>query len=326
MKRRIPLLVVVALALVAYGVYRVRQAGKPFEWSGTVEARTIEVGSRVGGRVEQVHVREGDSLKAGQTLITLEKGDLPAQRLIAQGQLTQAEGALEKVASRTLPTARRAEIAEAQARVQAQAATAEKAKMDQARFRKLFEGGAGTRADADNATLAARNADAQSSALRAQLDVLLHGTPQDVKSAEGLVEAARGRLQQIDVALDELAIRAPRAVRVEALDLRPGDILAPNAPAARLLEPAELYVRIYVPETQIGHVHPGQQVPITVDSFPGRSFAGRVESIASEGEFTPRNLQTADERADQVFATRVRIEDGADVLRAGMAAMVRVPR
>ena len=147
--------------------------------------------------------------------------------------------------------------------------------MDQARFRKLFEGGAGTRADADNATLAARNADAQASALRAQLDVLLHGTPQDVKSAEGLVEAARGRLQQIDVALDELAIRAPRAARVEALDLRPGDILAPNAPAARLLEPDELYVRIYVPETQIGHVHPGQQVPITVDSFPGRSFAGR---------------------------------------------------
>jgi multidrug resistance efflux pump len=326
MKRRIPLLVVVAVALAAYALYRVRQSRAPYEWSGTVEARTIEVGSRVGGRVEQVLVREGDTVAAGQTLITLEKGDLPAQRLIAQGQLTQAEGALEKVASRTLPTARRAEIAEAQARVQAQQATVAKAKLDEARFRKLFEGGAGTRADADNATLAARNAEAQSSALRAQLDVLLHGTPQDVKSAEGLVEAARGRLQQIDVMLDELAIRAPRPARVEALDLRPGDIIAPNAPAARLLEPAELYVRIYVPETQIGHVRPGQQVPITVDSFPNRSFAGRVESIASEGEFTPRNLQTADERADQVFATRVRIEDGLDVLRAGMAAMVKVPR
>jgi multidrug resistance efflux pump len=113
---------------------------------------------------------------------------------------------------------------------------------------------------------------------------------------------------------------------VEALDLRPGDILAPNAPAARLLEPSELYVRIYVPETQIGHVHPGMEVPITVDSFKGRSFRGRVESIASEGEFTPRNLQTADERADQVFATRVRIEEGADVLRAGMAAFVQAAR
>ncbi len=76
-------------------------------------------------------------------------------------------------------------------------------------------------------------------------------------------------------------------------------------------------MRIYVPETQIGHIRPGLEVPIFVDSFPGRAFHGRVESVASEGEFTPRNLQTADERADQVFASRVRIEDGADVLRAG---------
>jgi HlyD family secretion protein len=326
MKRRIPVLVIVAVALIAYGVYRVRKARAPYEWSGTVEARTIEVGSRVGGRVEQVDVREGDMVSAGQTLVMLEKGDLPAQRLIAEGQLMQAESALEKVASRTLPTARRAEIAEAQARLQAQKASAEKAKLDEERFRKLFAGGAGTRADADNAALAARNAEAQASALRAQLDVLLHGTPQDVKSAEGLVEAARGRLQQIDVMLDELAIRAPRAARVESLDLRPGDILAPNAPAARLLEPAELYVRIFVPETQIGHVRPGMELPITVDSFGDRAFRGRVEFIADEGEFTPRNLQTADERADQVFATRVRLEEGADVLRAGMAAMVRVPR
>jgi HlyD family secretion protein len=67
-------------------------------------------------------------------------------------------------------------------------------------------------------------------------------------------------------------------------------------------------------------------VPIYVDSFPGRAFKGRVESVAHEGEFTPRNLETADERADQVFASRVRIEEGGDVLRAGMAAVVRVKR
>jgi multidrug resistance efflux pump len=190
----------------------------------------------------------------------------------------------------------------------------------------LLSGGAATRVDAENATLALKSTNAQVSALRAQLDSLLHGTPEDVRSGRGLVEAAQGRLQQIDVMLDELVIRAPRASRVESLDLRPGDILAPNAPAAKLLEPAELYVRIYVPETEIGRVHPGLEVPIYVDSFPGKSFRGRVESVASEGEFTPRNLQTADERADQVFAARVRIEEGADVLRAGMAATVRVPR
>ena len=327
MKRRlVPLLIVLGTALAAYVVYRIRQAPPQLEWSGTVEAHTIEVGSRVGGRVAEVSVREGDRVEAGQSLVTLEKGDLPAQRIIAEGQLEQMKAALEKVASRTLPTARRAEIAEAQARLRAEQAIQEKAKQDDERTRKLFNGGAATRVDANNATLALRTASAQVSTVRAQLEILLHGTPDDVRSGRGLVEAAEGRVQQIDVMLDELFIRAPRASRVESLDLRPGDILAPNAPAAKLLEPAELYVRIYVPETEIGRIHPGLEVPIFVDSFPAKAFHGRVESVAGQGEFTPRNLQTADERADQVFASHIRIEDGADVLRAGMAAFVRLPR
>ena len=86
-------------------------------------------------------------------------------------------------------------------------------------------------------------------------------------------------------------------------------------------------MRIYVPETQIGHIHPGQEVPITVDSFPGRRSRAWSSHITSEGEFTPRNLQTADERADQVFATRVRHRGGrATCCAPGMAAFVRVPR
>jgi HlyD family secretion protein len=326
LRRRLVVLVVVLVAFGSYLGYRVRRRHAPLEWSGTVEAHTMEVGSRVGGRVLAVQVREGDDVVAGQPLVTLEKGDLPAQRLIAEGQLHQAESVLQKVASRRLPTARRAELAEAEARMQAEQALEAKAKLDDERAKKLFSSGAGTRVDADNAGLALRTASAQVAVQRAQKEAILQGTPEDVRSGEGMVEAAQGRLQQIDVMLDELVIRAPRASRVESLDLRPGDILAPNAPAARLLEPEELFVRIYVPETEIGRIHPGLEVPIFVDSFPGRAFRGRVESVASEGEFTPRNLQTADERADQVFASRVRIEDGADVLRAGMAAFVRVPR
>src|SRR5580704_15195562 len=113
MKRRIvSLSVVVVAALAIYFAYRIRRGPSELEWSGTVEAHTIEVGSRVGGRVQDVSVLEGDVVEPGQTLVTLEKGDLPAQRAIAEGQLEQMKAALEKVASRTLPTARRAEIAE----------------------------------------------------------------------------------------------------------------------------------------------------------------------------------------------------------------------
>src|SRR5262249_20869157 len=128
------------------------------------------------------------------------------------------------------------------------------------------------------------------------------------------------------VMIDELTIKAPRAARVEALDLRPGDILQPSATAATLVEDDQLYVRIYVPETHLGHIHPGQEVPVTVDSFPGKHFNAVVEHVNSVGEYSPRNLQTADERADQVFASRIGLRSGGDVLRAGMAAFIQVPK
>jgi multidrug resistance efflux pump len=108
--------------------------------------------------------------------------------------------------------------------------------------------------------------------------------------------------------------------------LRPGDILAPSATAATLIEDGQLYVRIYVPETQLGRIHVGDEVPISVDSFPGRAFKGQVEHINTIGEYSPRNLQTADERADQVFAARVGLREGAGELRAGMAAFITVPK
>jgi HlyD family secretion protein len=85
-------------------------------------------------------------------------------------------------------------------------------------------------------------------------------------------------------------------------------------------------VRIYVPETELGNVAIGQKVAIHVDSFRGDSFEGVVQHINSIGEYSPRNLQTADERADQVFATRVELEEGFEQLRAGMAAFIKVPK
>jgi multidrug resistance efflux pump len=114
---------------------------------------------------------------------------------------------------------------------------------------------------------------------------------------------------------------------VEALELRPGDLLSPNATAATLVEDDQLFVRIYVPETHLGKMSPGSEVPVRVDSFPNRTFTGVVENIASEGEYTPRNLQTPDERAGQVFAARIGLHpEGLRQLRAGMAAYVTVPR
>jgi multidrug resistance efflux pump len=373
-RRLLPLFLVAAGGM-AYGGYRLYLARQPYEWSGTVEARTIAVGSRAGGRVKEVLAHEGDRVTAGQPLMVLEPGDLEAQRLQAQGQLDQAQANLEKLEKGARPEeieqararattaaaaweqtktgARSEQIAAADARLAAQDVAAQKAQLDADRFRLLFSKGAASRAELDNVETNLKATTAQRDALRQTLDELKHGSRreeleqaqarareaqasaklvlagsrvEDIKAARGQVEAAQGRLDQIKVLLDELTIRAPRPARVEALDQRPGDILAPNATGATLLEEDQLYVRIYVPETQIGKLKVGAEVPVTVDSFPGKTFKGVVEHINTVGEYSPRNLQTADERADQVFASRIGLRSGKEELRGGMAAFITVPK
>jgi multidrug resistance efflux pump len=373
--RRLMPPLVLAVALAAYAGYRFYQSTRPYEWSGTVEARTISVGSRTGGRVKDVLVHEGDRVAAGQELLALEPGDLEAQRLQAQAQLEQAQANFEKLAAGSRPEeieqakakaqtaaaafeeakhgARNEEIQGANARLIALQVAVDKAQLDADRAHRLVSTGAISQAEVDNADAALRGAIAQRDNAKQSLDELQNGERkediaqaaarateaqanaklvvagsrvEDLKAARALVDGAQGKLDQIRVMIDELAIRSSRPARIESLDLRPGDIVAPNATAATLLEDDQLYVRIYVPETRIGLIKVGEDVPITVDSFPGRSFKGVVEHINSVGEYSPRNLQTADERADQVFATRIGLREGREDLRAGMAAFITVPR
>jgi len=245
------------------------------------------------------------------------------------------------------------EVAAAEARLAVQTVAVEKAKLNADRVHTLDQSGATARVDVDNADMELKGAVALRDALQHQLDQLKNGSRrtevaqaqaremeqtasaklvaagtrvEDLKSAQAQVDGAQGRVDQIQVMIDELTVKAPLPARIETLDLRPGDILAPNATAAVLLEEKQLYVRIYVPETLLGHVKLGQTVPVSVDSFPNQSFQGVVEHINGVGEYSPRNLQTADERADQVFATRVGLRSGFEQLRAGMAAFIQVPK
>ncbi|MCY1077980.1 HlyD family secretion protein [Archangium lansingense] len=328
--RRLIPLGLVAIALLAWTGYRAWAARQPYTWAGTVEARDIAVGSRVGGRVKEVLVREGERVEPGQPLMILEEGDLPAQRLQAEGQLLQAQAALDKLRGPGL-TRGTGSLAEQVARARAELTAAQvgldKAELDARRARTLFQQQVNTRAELDTAEASLRQARAERDARRFRLQELEQGTDADVRAQQGLVDTARGRLEAINVAQGELTIRAPVASRVESLDLRPGDLLAPNATAATLVEDDQVYVRIFIPETHLGRLQPGSELPVHVDSFPERTFTGVVENIATQGEYTPRNLQTPDERASQVFATRIGLrQNGQHPLRAGMAAYVTVPK
>jgi len=146
---------------------------------------------------------------------------------------------------------------------------------------------------------------------------------EDVARAEAQVAAAEAQVAAIETRMKELTVKAPTDCVVEAIDLRPGDLVAPNGPSVSLLDAARLWVRSYVPEARLGQVRLGDVVPVRVDSFPNERFNGRVTYIAQQAEFTPRNIQTPEERSKQVFRVKVTIE-GPDKarLRVGMVADV----
>lgn len=144
---------------------------------------------------------------------------------------------------------------------------------------------------------------------------------EDVAQAQAEVEAARSEVAARQRQLDELVIAAPRDARVEALDLQPGDLIAPHAPVISLIDPRSLYVRAYVPENRL-NIALGQRVWLRVDSLAGRYFPARIAYISSQAEFTPSNVQTPEERSKQVFRIKAVLEDGHDLLRAGMSADV----
>jgi len=153
-----------------------------------------------------------------------------------------------------------------------------------------------------------------------QLLMLKRGTrKEDIDAARAAVEQQQRRLATLMKQRAETDVAAPNAGTVQSMVLRPGDLVAPNQPVAEILEPSELWVRVYIPETQMHLVHVGQPVRIRIDS--GETFPGHIATVAGKGEYTPRNVQTRAQRVEEVFAVKV-IVDPNPKLKPGMAADV----
>src|SRR5438034_10144600 len=186
--------------------------------------------------------------------------------------------------------------AQAQAQLTTAEASAELAKLTYERIKSSYESKATSASELDRAQAEMKSAQAQQTLRKAELD-------------------------QIAEQIKELKISSPCDGVVEAVDLRPGCIVAPTAPVLSLLDTSHLWIRTYVPENHLD-IQVGQKFAITIDSFPDRRFTGHVSFISRQAEFTPNNVQTPEERSKQVFRIKVELDEGLDVLRPGMTADV----
>jgi multidrug resistance efflux pump len=127
----------------------------------------------------------------------------------------------------------------------------------------------------------------------------------------------------LDARLREAELLAPADGVVEVVSVRPGDLVQPGRIVMTMTETSQLWVKVYVPETELAGVRVGQSAVVEVDST-GRQFTGHVEQISSQAEFLPRNVQTRDDRRHQVFGVKVRVDNPDGVLKSGMSATVRL--
>src|SRR5437867_4480287 len=147
----------------------------------------------------------------------------------------------------------------------------------------------------------------------------------NLAAAKMRVAQARAQLADIDAQLAEMQVIAPVDSVLEVLSVKVGDVLPANREAATLLLTGHLWVRVYVPESWLGLIKLGEHVRVRVDSFPGKDFDGVVEQVNRQAEFTPRNVQTVEDRIRQVFGVKVRLPSNDNRLRAGMAADIFFP-
>jgi multidrug resistance efflux pump len=271
-------------------------------------------------------------------------------------EIEQAEAAMKQSQaelSQLVAGPRQQEIDQARADWLAAKAQAENSRKLQRRMEDLSRRDLIAKQDFDDAQAKAEESEQKMKSARERYDLVLAGTrteeierarqrlaeaeaklrqlkrgfrKEEVAQAKSEAEAARARVELIRSQLDETVIKAPVDAVVEVLDLEPGDLVGAGKPMATLLRTNSLWVRAYLPEAKLGFVKTGAKVTVRVDSFPQRDFAGIVRRVSRQAEFTPRNVQTWEERVLQVFQTEVVIDDPDHILRPGMNADVTIPR
>jgi multidrug resistance efflux pump len=272
--------------------------------SGTVEVDEVHVASRYGGRVEKIHAQEGDALTNQQTLIDLDAAELQARRDYTAAVLEELEHG-----------PRPAEIDAAKHDWESLAAQLEFAKAEAKRAEELFAQKVNSATEVEDATSRARTLQQSTDAAKRRYDLLAEGTRPE------RITQARAQVAEMDAQLREMRIVAPGDSVLEVLSVKVGDVLSANREVATLLYTQHLWVRVYVPEAWLGLIQLGQKVRVHTDSSK-EGFTGTIEQINRAAEFTPRNVQTVEDRVRQVFGVKVSLPSDTGKLRAGMSVDV----
>jgi HlyD family secretion protein len=289
--------------------------------NGTIEAVEIDIAPMVPARVVRVYVPEGATVRAGDTLITLTQSTLAADIDRQRARLATAEATLRDLEAGARP----AELDRAQADLSAAAAEADRAARDLERAEALARTQSISAQQLDQARSASSTAASRRAAATEMLRLLREGTrPERVRAARADVASARAALRMAEASVSDLVLTAPAAGTILTRNAEPGEVVGAGMAALTMIRNREAWVRVYVGELDLPRIHVGQAAAISIDGVPDSTFPGRVVSISTKAEFTPRAAMTEDERADLVFGVKVALDDSTGTLKPGLPASVRI--
>lgn len=284
--------------------------------SGHIEATEVRLAATVGGRLLEAPSQEGEQVRAGELVARLDTAALEHELARARAEAEAADARLRLLVSGSrAEDLRRAEEQLAQAQAELDAASRELA-----RLAALAERGSATEKARDDAATRREVAGRAVAALRAELDKLLAGPRrEDIDVARAQRAAAQAAVAAINQRIAEATVLAPRDGVITVRAAEPGEVLAPGAPIAVLTDLAHPWLNVWMDEPSLAHIHLGQEVEVS-SGRPPVTRRGRVAFVAPVAEFTPKNVQTPEERAHLVFRVKVALPNPDGVFKPGMPA------
>jgi HlyD family secretion protein len=324
MKRAIPILLILALAGSGYYYfyYKPQHETPPGErtelrLSGNIEAHETVLSFKVQGRISQLDIQEGQWLDAGAEVARLKGEDIRQQAVLDEAAVRTREAELNLA----LAGSRKQEIAAFEQSVADAEADVEQRKIDVTRADQLYKRDAGPKQTLDQAQTALKRSQATLQRAKEQLAQAREGTraEQITVNRTNLVQAQeRLRLSELNVGYTVLTAPSSGVILVRHAEL--GEIVTAGTPVATLADLDHVWLRAYIPETDLGRVKWGQEASITTDTFAGKTYRGRISFIASKAEFTPKSIETHRERVTLVYRVKVDVDNPNRDLKPGMPA------
>lgn len=291
------------------------------EATGTIEAIQVRVSSKVSANAEESRFDEGMRVQRGDTLVILDRSTLDIQLRHARAGVDLAAAQLELM----MKGARDEDIRAAEAALRQAEASMQVAHEDFRRMQNLYEADGISRRQFEEAEMRLTIAVAQYNAARENLSKLQRlSRPEEIKAQEARLRQAEAAAELLERQIRDCYIVSPVDGIITSKLVELGELVRQGAPVAVISKLDTVRLMIYLSTIEVGQVKLGGNVGVTIDAFPEKQFAGRITYISPTAEFTPRNIQTKDERVKQVFGVRVEIPNPEGILKPGLPADARV--